>query len=107
MNKISNQKKQKKEPDNYFFGANPVINKVSKIEESSSNCAAYGSIAVKTIYFLLISAVGFVVIFFSQQEFSTPESRLTFLMTTMLQPFTLHRCLSEQEQLFFLSFCPL
>lgn len=61
MNKISNQKKQKKEPDNYFFGANPVINKVSKIEESSSNCAAYGSIAVKTIYFLLISAVGFVV----------------------------------------------
>lgn len=70
MNKISNQKKQKKEPDNYFFGANPVINKVSKIEESSPNCAAYGSIAVKTIYFLLISAVGFVVYLLSRNKSS-------------------------------------
>lgn len=72
MSKISNPKK---ETDNYLFGANPVINKVSKIKERSNSCATYGGITVKTLFYLLITAVGFVLyLFLATKVFNTGKA---------------------------------
>ena len=51
------QNKQKKK--NSFLASNPVMRRLDKVDEyTESNCATYGGIAVKTVYFLLFSIVG-------------------------------------------------
>lgn len=53
-------KTKKKKP---FFRANPVMNRLSKIDEVATDekTAGYGRIAVKTVYFLLFAVAGLLV----------------------------------------------
>src|SRR5574344_775815 len=51
---------------NKMWASNPVLRKLSGINEhvSENDCATYGGIMVKTIFFLLLSGVGFALYYF-------------------------------------------
>lgn len=42
---------------------NPLIKKISKVEETSEHCASYGGVAIKTSIFMLAAAVGIALYF--------------------------------------------
>lgn len=75
MGRTLNQNNSNKGGNNSVIGTNPVIRKLSKVAEQSDNCASYGGIAVKTLYFLLMSGVGYVLyLYLSLNVFNTGES---------------------------------
>ena len=75
MSRTLNQNSSTENKSNAVFGTNPVIRKLSKVKEQSDNCASYGGISVKTLYFLLISGVGYVLyLYLSLNVFNTGEA---------------------------------
>lgn len=67
--------KQEAAPKNYV-GVNPIIRKLTRVEEVASendNVASYYGITIKTLFFLLLTGVGFAVYFFAAPSLATGE----------------------------------
>lgn len=70
-----NSLKAKEKSSDTYFGANPIIKKLQKVDETASEqeTASYGGIVVKTIYFLLLTVIGFTLFFLSAPYLATGE----------------------------------
>lgn len=67
--------KTKEKGLNTYLGVNPLIKKLEKVDETATEgeSASYGGIVVKTIYFLLMTVIGFTLYFLSAPYLATGE----------------------------------
>ncbi|MEE0956875.1 MAG: Bax inhibitor-1/YccA family protein [Ruminococcus sp.] len=81
MNRLNNQQQTGTKQKKSFFRSNPVMNRLSKVNEfdTGEKAAGYGRITIKTAYFLLMTVVGmFVYLIMNSTIFASQPQTISF-----------------------------